>query len=80
VEVSIERPARSLTNRVLRLLLTIWLVGYPVVACTPVIVGSMAGGSSGGMTAFAGLLTGGLLLWPWIVGIIVLGLLLLLTS
>jgi hypothetical protein len=79
VEVALEQPSRSLVHQVLRLLLTIWLVAYPVVSCAPLLVGSAAGGSSGSVTALAGLLTGAFLFAPWIVGIIVLGLLALLT-
>ena len=73
--MSIAREPRSLTHQVLRLLLTIWLIAYPVIACGPVLIGSAAGGSSGGAAALAGLLVGGVLLWPWLVGVLVLGLL-----
>ena len=80
VDVSIAPKPRSMSNRVLRLLLTIWLIAYPAVACTPVILGAVAGGTGGGLTAGAGYLVGGILLWPWLVGILVLGLMVLLTS
>jgi len=73
-----ERP-KSLTHQLLRAALTIWLVAYPLVSCTPVIAGVAAGGTGGSMAALAGLMFGGLLWGPWIVGIIVLGLLALLT-
>jgi hypothetical protein len=66
-------------HRIIRLLLTIWLVAYPVVACTPILFGSLTGGRGGGAIAFGGLIAGGLLLWPWLVGILVLGLLAILT-
>jgi len=70
---------RPLGHQIIRVLLTIWLVAYPVVACTPMIVGTLAGGSGGGMATFGGLLAGMLLLGPWLVGILILGLLALLT-
>jgi hypothetical protein len=73
-----ERP-KSLTHQVLRLALMIWLVAYPIVSCGPVIGGAAAGGTTGSITALTGLMVGGLLWWPWIVGIMVLGLLALLT-
>jgi hypothetical protein len=61
------------------LLLTIWLVAYPVVSCTPVLLGAIAGGTRGGSAVLGGLLAGSFLLIPWLVGILVLGLLALLT-
>ena len=74
-----ERP-KSLTHRVLRAALTIWLVAYPVVSCGPALAGVAVGGTSGGLTVLTALLVGSVLWWPWIVGVIVLGLLALLTK
>ena len=73
-----ERP-RSLTHRVLRFLLTVWVVAYPVISCGPFLLGAAMGGRTGGYTALSGLLLGGLFWGPWLVGILVLGLLVLLT-
>jgi hypothetical protein len=70
---------RGLGHKIIRFLLTIWLVAYPVVACGPVLIGAASGGSSGGYAALGGLITGSVLLVPWLVGILVLGLLVLLT-
>jgi hypothetical protein len=77
-EVVIGHGPRPLGHRIIRMLLTIWLVAYPVVSCGPVILGSMAGGS-GAATAVGGILVGWFLFVPWLVGIIVLGLLAILT-
>lgn len=73
-----ERP-KSFTHQLLRLALTIWLVAYPLVSCTPLISGMAVGGSSGAIGLLSSWFIGGFLWWPWIVGIIVLGLLALLT-
>jgi hypothetical protein len=73
-EVVIGHGPRPLGHRIIRLLLTIWLVAYPVVACTPVLLGSISGGSSGGYAILGGLFAGSVLLVPWLVGILVLGL------
>jgi hypothetical protein len=78
-EVVIVHGARPPAHRILRLLLTIWLVAYPVVACTPVLLGAATGGASGGWAVLGGWLAGSLLFGPWIIGIIVLGLLAMLT-
>lgn len=78
-EVVIGHGPRPLGHRTIRLLLTIWLVAYPVVACTPVLLGSISGGSGGGYAILGGLFAGSILLLPWLVGILVLGLLALLT-
>jgi rRNA maturation protein Nop10 len=78
-EVIVGLGERSGTHRLLRLLRTIWLVAYPVVSCGPILLGAAAGGPSGGASALGGIILGGVLWAPWIVGIIVLGLLTLLT-
>lgn len=66
-------------NQIIRWLLALWLIAYPIVACTPLLVGSIAGGESGAYTILGGLLAGSFLLLPWLVGILVLGLLAVLT-
>jgi hypothetical protein len=78
-EIVIGHGRRPMGHRIIRLLLTIWLVGYPVVACGPMLVGAFAGGKSGGAVAVGGLVAGGLLLGPWLIGILILGLLAVLT-
>lgn len=78
-DVFIVAPRRSFLNQLLRLLLVIWLVAYPVASCGPVIIGASAGGSSGGAAALGGLLLGGVFLIPWLIGLLVLGLLVVLT-
>lgn len=78
-EVVIGHGQRPLGHRIIRLLLTIWLVAYPVLACSPILLGSISGGSSGGYAILGGLIAGSVFLMPWLVGILVLGLLALLT-
>lgn len=78
-EVVIGHGQRPLGHRIIRLLLTIWLVAYPVLACSPILLGSISGGASGGYAVLGGLIAGSVFLMPWLVGIIVLGLLALLT-
>lgn len=53
-------------NSVLRLLLAFWTVGYLVISCVPMLTGNAA--ASG-----VGLLAGAVLLVPWLVGVLVLG-------
>jgi hypothetical protein len=47
-------------------------VAYPIIACTPVLLGSMSVGSGGGVAVLGGLIAGSVLLMPWLVGILVL--------
>lgn len=77
--MTIGHGPRPLGHRIIRLLLTIWLVAYPAVSCAPIVIGSAAGGSGGGAAILTGLLAGSVLLIPWLVGVLVLGLLALLT-
>jgi hypothetical protein len=63
----------------LRLLLTIWTIAYPVVACSPLLIGAAAGGSGAAEGGFVSLVVGGFLFAPWIVGVIVLGILVVLS-
>jgi hypothetical protein len=79
-EVFLVPPRTSRVHQVLRLLFTIWLVAYPVISCGPVLLGASSGGSAGGAAALGGVLVGGLFLVPWLVGLLVLGMLTLLSS
>jgi hypothetical protein len=76
--VLLERK-RSLIHWIFRWLLCIWLVAFPVVSCAPLLIGTGAGGEAGSMAAVAGVVLGGVFLIPWLVGLLVLGLLTLLT-
>lgn len=78
-EIVIGHGPRPLMHRILRILLAIWLVAYPVISCAPIIGGVVVGGSSGGGAMLGGLFAGWLLFAPWIVGILVIGLLTLLS-
>lgn len=60
-------------NRILRLLLGVWTIGFLVVSCFPMLTGNA---TAGGL----GLLTGAVLLIPWLVGVLVLGVLVWLTN
>lgn len=65
-------------NAKLKLLLAVWAVAYPVVACGPAYI------THGGVSGFIGnalsTLLGGILLVPWLLGLLVLGTLAWLTS
>ena len=77
--VVIAHGRQPILHSIIRLLLTICLVAYPVISCAPILMGAIAGGSSGGGAVVSGLFAGSLLLMPWLIGILVLGLLALLT-
>jgi hypothetical protein len=77
--VVIGHGQRGLGHRIIRLLLMVWLIAYPVISCGPILLGAAAGGTSGGYAALGGLIMGSVLLVPWLVGVVVLGLLALLT-
>ena len=64
--VSIEPRRRSSIHQVFRLLFTIWLVGYPVIACGPVLLGAASGGASGSAVAVGGIVVGWVTLLPWL--------------
>ena len=53
-------------NTALRIGLLIWVVGYLFLSCSPILSGNLLGG------AFA-LLGGLILLVPWVIGILVIG-------
>ena len=62
-----------MVNSVLRLLLAIWVLGFLFISCVPVFTGSAIAGS-------VGLLAGAILLVPWLVGVVILGVLIWLTN
>jgi hypothetical protein len=53
-------------NSLLRVALALWVLGYLVIACVPVLTGNIVVGG-------LGLLAGAVLLVPWLIGIVVLG-------
>jgi hypothetical protein len=61
-------------NLVLRILLAVWVLGYLLVSCGPFVRGD------GGAAGFFGFIFGAVFLAPWVIGIIVLGLLVWLTN
>ena len=63
----------SPVNTTLRIALLIWVVGYLVVSCVPLLTGHLF---IGGITFIAGLI----FLIPWVIGILVLVLLIWLTE
>ena len=60
-------------NRILRIILLVWVLGYLIVACGPILTGHAVAG-------VAGLLVGGVLLVPWLIGVLVLVILVWLTN
>ncbi len=66
-------PTLSRVNLVLRLILAVWVLGYLFVSCAPLLQGDLGGG-------LLGLLVGGVFFVPWLVGVVVLGLLVTITN
>ena len=60
-------------NTILRLVLAVWTVGFLVISCGPMLSGDL--GATG-----VGLLVGSVLFVPWLLGILVLGILVWLTN
>jgi hypothetical protein len=60
-------------NSLLRVALALWVLGYLVIACVPVLTGNIVVGG-------LGLLAGAVLLVPWLIGIVVLGIFVWLTN
>ena len=65
-------------NAKLRVAFVGWLVAFPLISCAPVLLGDGAVGTLIG--GFFSLVLGSVLLVPWIVGLLVLGLLVLFTD
>jgi hypothetical protein len=60
-------------NTLLRVLLLLWVFGYLVVSCAPVL-------GANGLVGAIGFLSGIVLFVPWLIGVIVLAVLVWLTS
>jgi hypothetical protein len=60
-------------NRIFRVVLLVWVFGYLAIACGPMLLGN-------GVVAGAGLLTGAVLLIPWLIGVLILVILVWLTN
>jgi hypothetical protein len=73
------RAAGSSTHSLLKGLLGLWAIGYVVLSCSPMLAATngSAGAAAGGLASFV---VGGLLFGPWIIGIIVLSVLVLVTK
>lgn len=62
-----------MVNKALRIILALWVIGYAVLACGPLLTGSP-------FVAGLGLFAGAVLLVPWLVGTLVLAVLVWLTN
>jgi hypothetical protein len=62
-----------MVNTILRLVLAVWTIGFLVISCGPMFSGDAGAGG-------LGLLVGGVLFVPWLVGILVLGIFVWLTN
>lgn len=62
-----------MVNRALRILLAIWVIGYAVVACGPLLTGNP-------LVVGFGLFAGVVLLVPWLIGTLILAILVWLTN
>jgi len=60
-------------NLVFRILLALWVVGFLLISCVPLLAGS-------GGAGILGLLAGAVLLVPWLVGVLILAVLVWLTN
>jgi hypothetical protein len=60
-------------NTILRLVLLLWVLGYLLVSCGPLFNGGLGAG-------LLGVLVGGVLFVPWLLGVVVLAVLVLLTN
>ena len=60
-------------NLLFRILLALWVVGFLLISCVPLLNGS-------GGAGILGLLAGAVLLVPWLVGVLVLAVLIWLTN
>lgn len=67
------------SHHVLRWVMLLWLIAYPVVSCAPALIGHEGNVATGTVGAIASLALGAALLVPWILGIVVLGVLLAVT-
>lgn len=65
-------------NRILRWALGLWAVAFPVMSCSPMLIGGSSTGAAAA-TGLGSLVLGAVLFFPWIVGVIVLGVLVLIT-
>jgi hypothetical protein len=59
-------------NTILRILLALWVAGFLLISCAPLY-------TDGGV-GLLGFLTGAVLLVPWIIGVVILGILIWLTN
>ena len=60
-------------NLLLRILLVVWIFGYVLVSCVPLFNGNAVG-------AGVGLLAGVVFVIPWLIGVLILGILVWLTN
>jgi hypothetical protein len=61
-------------NTILRVILAIWTIGFLVISCGPMLLGGS------GTATGVGLFVGAVLLVPWLIGMLVLGVLVWLTN
>jgi len=62
-----------MVNTILRVLLAIWVLGFLLISCVPILSGHLIAGG-------VGLVAGAILLVPWLVGVVILGVLVWLTN
>jgi hypothetical protein len=60
-------------NLVFRLLLALWVLGYLLMSCAPILQGHLGAG-------ILGIVLGGVFFVPWLVGVVILGILVLVTN
>jgi hypothetical protein len=65
----------SVGRQILKVLLAIWAIGYPVLRCSPLLATGTGSAGAAGAGGFTALILSSVLFFPWIIGIIVLGIL-----
>ena len=72
-------PRSSTPHVLLKWALALWAIAYPIVSCSPMLIGTSSAGAAAA-TGFASIILGTALLVPWLIGIVILGVLVLVTN
>ena len=73
-------PGPSGFHRLVKWALALWAIAYPVVSCSPLFATGTDSGGAAAVGGFASLVVGATLFGPWVVGLLVLGVLWLVTK
>ncbi len=73
------RP-RSPIHGIMKALLVLWTIGYPIVSCSPLLAAGGSGTAGAAAGGLASVIAASVLFFPWIVGVLILGVLTLVTK